>query len=228
MRVLLAEDDIHLRQGLAEVLEGEGYRVTLAADGSEALGRFRAEAPDFVCLDIMMPQMSGYDVCKEIRKKNSTVPIIFLSAKSEEIDKVLGLELGADDYLMKPFGMKEFVARLRAVARRCYASGQTLAPGEFVLGDWRISPAELRGRRNTEVIELSLREVSLLRTFAERPGQVLDRDLLFKECWGIDHYPNSRTLDQHISKLRKKIEPDAKEPTLILTVHGAGYRYDPR
>ena len=226
MKVLVAEDDHHMRLGILELLEQEGYETVGAGDGQAALDLYAAEAPDFVCLDIMMPKMSGYDVCREIRRGNGTIPIIFLSAKSEEIDKVLGLELGADDYIMKPFGRKELIARIRAVCRRCLSAEGAVPQQAFQMGDLLVHPAELRARRGPALIELSLREVKLLRCFAEHRGAVLDRDHLFRECWGIDHYPNSRTLDQHISKLRKKVEPDPRAPTLIKTVHGAGYRFD--
>jgi DNA-binding response OmpR family regulator len=226
MKVLIAEDDPHMRTGVMELLENEGYRVIAAADGEQALEQWRLEKPDFVCLDIMMPKINGYDVCRQIRRADRTIPILFLSAKSEEIDKVLGLELGADDYVMKPFGMKEFVARVRAISRRCFsARGGT--PETFEIGGWSVSPDELRARRDDRTVELSLREVQLLRAFAENPGVVLDRDRLFRDCWEGAVYPNSRTLDQHISKLRKKIEDDPKAPRIIRTIHGAGYRHDP-
>jgi DNA-binding response OmpR family regulator len=225
MKVLIAEDDPNMRSGLTEVLEQEGYEVVAAPDGQAALDLFRASKPSFVFLDIMMPKVNGYDVCREIRKADRAVPILFLSAKSEEIDRVLGLELGADDFVMKPFGVRELIARVRAVSRRCFAR-DAAAPTTFRIGGVDVYPKELRADRGGQVVELSLREVSLLRAFADHPGEVLDRDRLFQLCWGVV-YPNSRTLDQHISKLRKKIEPDSKAPTIIQTVHGAGYRYDP-
>lgn len=227
MKVLIAEDDHHMRQGIKQILEDEGYEVLAAVDGEEALSMYCDVRPSFVFLDIMMPKMNGYDVCREIRKQDKDVPIVFLSAKSEEIDKVLGLELGADDYVMKPFGMKELVARVRAISRRCFASRPVADEAEaFRLGDLEVLPSELRARRADRTVELSLREVSLLRVFAQNPGVVLDRDRLFRTCWGGAAYPNSRTLDQHISKLRKKVELDPKVPVLIRTVHGAGYRHD--
>jgi two-component system alkaline phosphatase synthesis response regulator PhoP len=183
--------------------------------------------PDFVCLDIMMPGHSGYDVCRELRRGGSNVPIVFISAKSEEIDKVLALELGGDDFIVKPFGVKEVVARIRAVTRRCLA---VAAPAErrraFVIGDLEVLPTELRARRGQEWIELSLREVKLLGLFAQHRGEVLDRNTIFDQCWGDTFFPQSRTLDQHIAKLRKKIERDQKNPVIIRTVHGVGYRYD--
>jgi len=228
VKVLVAEDDPNILKGILEVLEMEGYKPLGVPDGQAALEAFDREKPDFVCLDIMMPKVNGYDVCKTIRAKSGTVPIIFLSAKSEEIDKVLGLELGADDYLMKPFGVRELTARIRAVARRCLAlKPRAERPGTFTLGDLEVLPMELRARRGSETIELTLREVKLLETFFANPGVVLTRDVLFRECWGIDHFANSRTLDQHVSKLRKKIEMDANVPMVITTVHGAGYRWTP-
>jgi two-component system, OmpR family, alkaline phosphatase synthesis response regulator PhoP len=227
MRVLIAEDDATMRSGLLEILEGEGYEVVAAADGAAALARWAEDRADFVLLDIMMPERSGYDVCREIRRKDQDVPIVFLSAKNEEIDKVLGLELGADDFIMKPFGMRELVARVRAISRRCYQRSAPRATAEFAIGGIAVVPAELRATLpNGAVIELSLREVSLLSTFAAHPGVVLDRDMLFAACWGGGKYPNSRTLDQHIAKLRKKIEHDRKAPAVIRTVRGVGYRYD--
>ena len=227
MKVLIAEDDLHMRSGVVELLESEGYRVVAAVDGEQAIELYQSERPDFVCLDIMMPKLNGYDVCRQIRRTDRAIPILFLSAKSEEIDKVLGLELGADDYVMKPFGMKEFVARIRAISRRCFQAKSATPAEVFEIGGWSVSPDELRARRSEDTIELSLREVQLLRAFAESPGLVLDRDRLFRDCWDGAIYPNSRTLDQHISKLRKKIEIDPKAPRIIRTIHGAGYRYDP-
>jgi DNA-binding response OmpR family regulator len=249
MKVLVVEDDPLIRQALKEILQGEGYLVSEAADGDAGLQAFARWRPDFVCLDIMMPRRNGFEVCKEIRKSDARVPIIFISAKGEEIDKVLGLELGADDFIVKPFGIREVVARVRAVTRRCLAVapegpvGGTAAPSgggtpaangdpatwppSFHLGDLTVLPRELRARRGEQVIELSLREVRLLKLFSDRPGEVLDRMVLFRAGWDEEHLPTSRTLDQHISQLRKRIEPDPKNPRLIATVHGVGYRHDP-
>ena len=227
MKVLIAEDDDHIREGLAEVLEGEGYQTLTARDGNEALDMFFREKPDFVCLDIMMPGVDGYEVCRRIRRDDETVPVIFISAKSEEIDKVVGLELGADDFIMKPFGVREVIARIRAVTRRCMAAKPPAArPSEFAIGDIEVFPAELRARRGDAVIDLSLRDVKILELLHRRKGQVVDRDTFFDKCWGLDHMPNSRTLDQHISQLRKRIELNPKHPAIIRTVHGVGYRYD--
>ncbi len=225
MKILVAEDDRLTRQGLIDIFEDEGYETVGAANGKEALARFVEANPDVVCLDIMMPDISGYDVCREIRRSHEEMPILFISAKSEEIDKVLGLEIGADDYIVKPFGVKEVIARIRAVTRR-HARTQKPIGGSFTIGDLEVLSDELRARRGNDVIELSLRDVSILKLFARNKGKVLDRDTIFNECWGLNYMPNSRTLDQHISQLRKRIEQDPKHPTIITTVHNAGYRYD--
>ncbi len=225
MRVLIAEDDLHIRNGLVEILRAEGYETVAARDGDEALQKFSRDAPDFVCLDIMMPGTDGYEVCRRIRRIDEDVPIIFLSARSEEIDKVLGLELGADDFIMKPFGVREVVARIRAVTRR--ARRARGGPRKILqMLDLEVVPEELRASRGEETIELGLRDVKILQLLYERKGTVVDRDTFFDRCWGLDHAPNSRTLDQHISQLRKRIEIDPKEPKIIRTVYGAGYRFE--
>ena len=227
MKVLIAEDDPHTRAGLSEILEAEGYQVLTAPDGTEALRIFTRASPDFICLDIMMPGMSGYDVCREIRRLDPNVPVIFISAKSEEIDTVIGLELGGDDFIVKPFGVKEVVARIRAVTRRRFAAKPgTSVPSSFRLGDLDVFPSELRARRAGTTIELSLRDIKILTLLHENRGVVISRDTFFNKCWGLDHMPNSRTLDQHIAQLRKRIEVDAKNPAIVRTVHGVGYRYD--
>ncbi len=225
MKILVAEDDLFTRRGLVEILGNEGYEVAAAEDGERALDLFLTEGPDLVVLDIMMPGVNGYDVLRRIRKENASVPVIFLSAKSEEIDKVLGLELGADDYVSKPFGVKEVLARVRAVARRCGTLSRAAPASVFELGDLVVHPGELRAFRGGQEIELGPRDVKLLFFFAENRGRVLDRDSLYNAGWGVEHLPNSRTLDQHISVLRKKIEKDPKNPAIITTVHTAGYRY---
>ena len=226
MKVLVCEDDKRIRKGLVEILENEGYQTSEAVDGDEALQKFSSDKPDFVLLDIMMPGVSGYDVCRKIRDVNSEIPLMFISAKSEEIDRVLGLELGGDDYIVKPFGVKEVVSRIRAITRRCYVSEKfNETDDQFALGELIVKPKELRAYRDAEVVELSLRDVKILRLLADEQGRVVSRDQLFDQCWGMNYLPNSRTLDQHISKLRKKIGDDPKNPQIIETVHGIGYRY---
>ncbi len=227
MKILIAEDDQYIREGLRDLLEAEGYQTILAVDGTEAVTKYQKESPHLVLLDIMMPGKDGYTVCREIRGQSSQVPVIFLSAKSEEIDRVIGLELGADDYIMKPFGTREVVARIRAVTRRYLAT----EPGKgkeriLKLGDLEVYPEELRAIRDDNRIDLSLRDVSILELLHDNQGKVVDRNTLFDRCWGQSYLPNSRTLDQHISKLRKLIEKDPQNPEIIRTVHGVGYRYD--
>jgi len=229
MTVLIAEDDLYTREGLIDILENEGFRVVAAENGKSALELFRSEMPDCICLDIMMPEINGYDVCKIIRKEDQQVPVIFLSAKSEEIDKVLGLELGADDYISKPFGVREVIARIRAVTRRAIsakvnpAAEDTLS--DFNIADLLVFPSELKALRGDSEIEVSPRDIRILKLFSENQGKVLDRNRIYDAGWGISHMPNSRTLDQHISQLRKRIEKNPGEPEIIRTVHNAGYRY---
>jgi DNA-binding response OmpR family regulator len=227
MNILIAEDDARTREALRLALVRAGHRVIVAADGQAAVNLFSAEEPDIVCLDIMMPKMSGYDVCKAIRKADKRVPVLFLSAKSEEVDRVLGLELGADDFLSKPFGVPELLARIAAIVRRCGWLNESPSNSlPFMMGDLRIVPSELRAYRGDKVINLMSRDLRMLRIFHERPGQVLDRNTLYDEAWGIDFFPNSRALDMHISQLRRKIELDPTCPKIITTVRGTGYRFE--
>jgi DNA-binding response OmpR family regulator len=227
MKILIAEDDEHTREALREVLSMEGYEVVTASDGLQAVDFFRATKPDFVCLDVMMPGQNGYEACKQIRRHDEQVPILFLTAKAEEIDAVLGLELGADDYMTKPFGVKEIIARIRAITRRTAArSAKKSGEDEFMMDDLRIVPAELRAYRGTTDLQLSPRDLKVLRLLHEKRGKVVDRNQLADEVWGIDYFPESRALDQHISQLRKRIEKDPANPRIIRTVHGAGYRFE--
>ena len=229
--VLVAEDDSATRRGLIDVLSGEGFACLQAADGLKAWELFSQHRPNFVCLDVMMPQMNGYEVCKQIRTVDPHVPIIFLTAKGEEIDKVVGLEIGADDYIVKPFGVKEVLARMRAVARRCLAMpggpGAETSSAPFTMNEVEIHPRQLRARRGDEWIDLSLREIKILQLLHEQAGQVVDRSQLMNHAWGHEYLPTSRTLDQHVSQLRKRIEADPKHPAIIQTVHGVGYRWEP-
>ena len=227
MKVLIAEDDRNIRSGLEEILQDEGYETVAAEDGTQALALYRSESPDFLCLDIMMPGVNGYEVCREVRRSDPDVPIIFISAKSEEIDKVVGLELGADDFILKPFGVREVLARIRAVTRRYLARDRVGADRKpFRMDDLEVMPAELRARRGEQIVDLSLRDVKILQLLHRMSGQVVDRTTLLNQCWGLAHIANSLTLDQHVSQLRKRIERDPKQPRIIRTVHGVGYRYE--
>ena len=226
MKILVVEDDRLIRHGLVEILEQEGYDVTEAGDGRTAMSLFRRDRPDFVCLDIMLPHASGYEVCREIRRIDGEIPIVFITAKSQEVDKVLGLDLGADDFIVKPFGVKEVIARIRAIVRRCQRHDGGEGDEPFQMGALLVIPRELRARRNDETIDLSLRDVKILQLLHERSGQAVNRKDLFDRAWGTKYLPNSRTLDQHVSQLRKRIEVDPTDPQIVKTVHGVGYRFD--
>ena len=231
LSILVAEDDPNILTGLIDTLESEGYKVTTATNGKEALRLFEVNKFDLLLLDIMMPEISGYDVCKQIRSNDEDTPIIMLTAKSEEIDKVVGLQLGADDYVSKPFGVHELLARIQAVLRRYKRNnnGQVKGsdiPESFSLGDAMIDTKKYRMTRKDKNTDLSEREVLLLHHFYSHPNEVLSRDQLLNAVWGIDYYGTTRTLDQHIAQLRKKIEKDPSNPCLIKTVHRVGYRYE--
>jgi DNA-binding response OmpR family regulator len=229
VQVLLAEDDTTMRRGIATLLEAEAMTCLPAADGTEALRLFRARRPTFCIIDITMPGMSGFDLCRSIRAENQDVPIIMLTARDTETDRVVGLELGADDYIAKPFSPRELVARVRALRRRAErkSGGVPRRPPEsFRMGDLTVDPAGLRAYRDDTVIDLTPREVDILTTLHQHRNRVVSRDMLFDQCWGRDFMPNSRALDQSIVVLRRKIERDPKAPRIVATVHGAGYRYD--
>jgi len=232
MKILIAEDDLNIRLGLRDLLGAEGYDCIEAADGEQAWTLYSeqiagSDGPALVLLDIMMPKLDGYSLCRRIRQQDQQLPVIFITAKSEEIDQVLGLELGADDYIKKPFGSREVIARIHAVTRRCLARNQSDPQQEsFRMADLQVYPAQLRAERDGHKIDLSLRDLRILQTLHRNAGRVLSRDELFDECWGRQYLPSSRTLDQHISKLRKAVERDAQAPEIIVTVHGIGYRFD--
>ena len=221
MTILLADDDPVTLESLAACLQPEGFRTLLARDGEEALTLWQKHKPDLLCLDIMMPGLDGYEVCRRVRAMDAGVPILFLSAKSEEIDVVVGLRLGADDFLRKPFGKHELIARIGSALRRTQVVKSPA--GSFQLGPLRVFPAELRAQREEVSMDLTPREVAILKLLQERAGEVLSRDTLLDVCWGLEYMPESRTLDQHIAKLRKKIERESEE--IIETVRGVGYRW---
>ena len=234
-RILIAEDDPNIRLGLMTTLESEGHDVTAASDGAQALKLYPQTKYDLVILDIMMPRMSGYDVCREIRAKDSRVPVLFLSAKGEEIDKVVGLKLGADDYMTKPFGVHELIARVEALLRRARIAGAggrdataenggKALPATFKLGQAVIDRKKFTATLGKNTESLTARELKLAEIFATRAGGVLARDTLLNAVWGVDYFGTTRTLDQHVAQLRKKIERKPDEPETIITVHGVGYR----
>jgi DNA-binding response OmpR family regulator len=221
-RILIVEDEPAMVAGLRDNFEYEGYEVISAADGAAGLESALANDPDLVVLDVMMPRMSGLDVCKQLKTKKPSVPIIMLTARGQEIDKVVGLELGADDYVTKPFSIRELMARVKAVLRRV-----SPAPAPDV---YRFSDVEVNVRSNEVLragsrIELSSKEFALLAYFIAHPAETLSRDRLLDAVWGYENYPNTRTVDTHIVHLRQKLEPNPEEPRFILTVHGTGYKF---
>ncbi len=225
-RILVVEDEEHIRNGLVDTFESEGYQVDSASDGQQALDKAKQTSYDLVVLDVMMPVISGYDVCRELRREDAHTPILMLTAKGEEIDKVVGLQLGADDYVTKPFGIHELLARVSALLRRSrLAPDKETKDESFSFGHLQIDPARQRAYDGDRGIDLSARELLLLRCFANHPDKVLDRNHLLDVGWGQEYMGTTRTLDQHIAQLRKKIEVDPSKPCWITTVHGVGYRY---
>jgi two-component system response regulator RegX3 len=223
MKILLVEDDDALREVTHYGLEREGFRVTEASTGTQALARFRSDTPDLVILDLMLPEVSGLDVCKTIRA-SSAVPIIIVTAKEAEADKVAGLELGADDYVTKPFSMRELVARVRAVLRRgvpVLSSQAVLRVGPIVM-DVEAHEVRIGGR----LVDLPPKEFDLLLALLERAGRLSTRQALIDQVWGPEYFGDTRTLDVHIKRLRRKIEPDPNDPTFLKTVRGLGYKLD--
>jgi DNA-binding response OmpR family regulator len=226
-RVLVVEDDAHIRLGLCEALRAEGYEVLDCRDGAQAGPLVKQQKPDLVILDIMLPGKSGFDLCREIRAAKNRVPILILSAKGQEIDKVVGLELGADDYVTKPFSLRELIARVQALLRRCQVTvAASDLPMEIAFGKVRIDSKALRGKRGKESIELTPREMKVLAVLFRERGNAVSRETLLNEVWGIDYYGTTRTLDQLIVKLRQKIEETPGEPRHLLTVHTLGYRLE--
>ncbi len=227
--ILVVEDDRDIRAGLVDALESDGYQAVAAADGKQGLALARQQPFDLILLDIMMPGISGYDVCREIRRRDTATPILMLTAKGGEVDKVVGLELGADDYITKPFGVRELLARVAAALRRSRAreTPRDDLPDELEFGAARINRKTYRGRRGKVEFAVTAREMRLLEEFARHPDEALTRDRLLNEVWGVEYGGTTRTLDQHVAQLRKKVERAADEPAALLTVHGVGYRYQP-
>jgi len=223
VKVLIVEDDDSMSTALRDGFAYEGYTVRHAPDGAEGLRLASEEPPDLLILDVMLPKMSGLDVCKELRARGSTVPIIMLTARGQEIDKVLGLKLGADDYVTKPFGFLELMARAEALLRR--SSGRNSALATFAFGDVAVDFRAGEARKAGSLLELSPREFRLLQYFIENRGEVLDRDRLLGAVWDYDSAPLTRTVDMHVAKLRKKIEDDPADPRFLVTVHRMGYKF---
>lgn len=224
-KILVVEDDAAILTGLEDLLQGEGFLVCTAKDGEEALRIYAAEKPTLVLLDIMIPEKSGFDVCREIRRTDPVTPILMLTAKGQEVDKVVGLELGADDYIVKPFSVGELLARIRANLRRIHSEPLKRNTQPIAFGDVRIDPKTYRGSKGSTQFSVTSRELDLLRLFLEHEGEVVERFTLLDKIWGIRYEGTTRTLDQHIAKLRQKIEDNPAEPVFIQTVYAVGYRF---
>jgi len=223
--LLVVEDEEDMLEGLEFALTDEGYRVSVARDGAEALGQLRRDSPDLVLLDLMLPERSGFDVLKTLRHEGHRMPVVILTARLQEADKVRGLDLGADDYVVKPFGLAELLARVRAHLRRSEAK-EPAVPDVFPLGEATVDLRALQVRRRGDTHALTVKEGEMLRLLFRERGRPVSRDRFLEEVWGFDRYPTTRTVDQHIAKLRKKIEPTPGRPVFIRTVFGMGYRLE--
>ena len=224
IKILIVEDEPSMRLGLKDNLEFEGYEVDFAEDGVIGLEKIRENNYSLILLDVMLPNMSGFDVCKTVRKEGIKTPIILLTAKGEEIDKVLGLELGADDYVTKPFSLRELIARIKAVLRRSDDIKSENIDEEITLGKLKIHFVNYTAFENGEEVQMSHKEYEVLNYLWKRKNETVSRDNLLKDVWGEDVYITTRTIDNFILKLRQKIELDTKHPKIILTVHGIGYK----
>jgi len=222
-RILIIEDDAAIAAGLRLNLKHEGYIVTVVADGELGLKQALQDVPDLIVLDIMLPTMNGFEILRELRRRGSTSGVIMLTAKGLEEDKVLGLDLGADDYVQKPFGLSELIARINAVLRR----RQAQQPSLVVFADVKVDRRARSVTRNDEPVSLSPREMSLLLYLVDHPGRAHSRDALLEGAWGLDYEGTERTVDNFVVSLRKKLEQDADNPLHFVTVRGVGYRFDP-
>ncbi len=225
-KILIVEDDPHILLGLEEVLKSDGFEVAFCDRGDQAVEAVGKHCPALILLDVMLPGLSGYDICKQLRARKFTAPILMLTAKGQEIDKVVGLDLGADDYVTKPFGVRELLARIRALLRRAevVAPSDSSVGSSFQIGSAIIDPKTFQLKRGNAVEELTAKELKLLQLFFAHPGEVLSRDRLLNDVWGYNYYGTTRTLDQVIVQLRKKLGDNGNEPKHLLTVHGVGYK----
>jgi DNA-binding response OmpR family regulator len=221
--ILVIDDDESLRDTIGVMLEQEGFRAVLAADGRTGFDRAVTQKPDLMLVDLRLPGMSGIEICKQLRAARVATPIIVLSAVGEELDKVLLLEIGADDYVVKPFGTRELMARIRAVLRRAAPDGRKV----MHFGDTEIDFERRIVSRKNEELKLTPAEYNLLSFFLHNPDRPLTRDMILNSVWGYEFFPNTRTVDAHVVKLRQKLEPDPNSPRHFLTVHGVGYRFVP-
>jgi len=223
-RILVIEDDLAILRGLKDNLAYESYEVLTATDGEQGYCLIQEKKPDLIILDLMLPKMSGYELCRKVRKEGVSIPILMLTARGEEMDRVLGLDLGADDYVTKPFSVPELLARIRAILRRVQKSRPEELPDELKFGKVVVDFRRFEARKEGKNLNLSRKEYGVLRLLVARAGEVVTRDELLDEVWGYDQYPTTRTVDNHVALLRSKLEDDPSEPRHLLTVHGVGYK----
>lgn len=223
-RILIVEDDVAILRGLKDNLEYESYEVLTAADGAQGYCLIQEKKPDLIILDLMLPKMNGYELCRKVREEGITTPILMLTARGEEVDRVLGLDMGADDYVTKPFSVPELLARIRAIIRRIHQAHTGDLPSDLCFGAVFIDFKRFEARKDDKVLDMSRKEFGVLRLLAARAGEVVTRDDLLDEVWGYNQYPTTRTVDNHISLLRTKLEDDPSQPRHLITVHGVGYK----
>jgi DNA-binding response OmpR family regulator len=224
-KILIIEDELNMVNGLKDNLEFDGYEVEIAMEGGSGLERILRNKYDLILLDIMLPQISGFDICKAVRKEGINTPIVLLTAKGEEIDKVLGLELGADDYITKPFSLRELLARIKAILRRVQNENEEGLEPEFIsIGNIKVNFKNYLAFEGTNEIKMSYKEFGILHYLYLNAGKIIQRDDLMSDVWGIEYDISTRTVDNFILKLRQKIEVDPNNPKIILTVHGIGYK----
>jgi DNA-binding response OmpR family regulator len=221
-RILVVEDDAAILRGLADNLRIEGHEVIQATDGEAGLRLAREGRPDLIVLDLMLPRLSGYEVCTKLRAQGATTPILMLTARGDEADRVVGLDLGADDYVTKPFSIRELLARVRALLRR--ASPARTLPDSVSFGDTVVDFLRYEATRAGSPVELTRKEFGVLRLLASRPGEVVGREEMLNEVWGCERFPTTRTVDNHVMMLRAKFEDDPSAPRHLLTMHGVGYK----
>ena len=222
-RILVVEDDPAILRGLADNLKFESHEVLTAADGETGYPLIQEKKPELIILDLMLPKLSGYEICRKVRGEGLTTPILMLTARGEEADRVLGLDLGADDYVTKPFSVRELMARVRALLRRAHPP--RALPDELRFDDVEVDFRRYEARKGEKALEMTRKEFGVLRLLAARAGEVVSRDDLLNEVWGYENYPTTRTVDNHIALLRSKLEPDPSQPRHLLTVHGVGYKF---
>lgn len=223
-RILIIEDDVAILRGLKDNLEYESYEVLTATDGEQGYFLIQEKKPDLIILDLMLPKMNGYELCRKVRNEGFTTPILMLTARGEEMDRVHGLDLGADDYVTKPFSVPELLARIRAIIRRIQKAKTGDLPNDLKFGDVSVDFKCFEARKGDVVLDMSRKEFGILRLLAARSGEVITRDELLDEVWGYDQYPTTRTVDNHIALLRNKLEDNPSKPRHLLTVHGVGYK----